>query len=304
MNEYRDYKDIDTEEKEEDAQYFCRFTFGQFFTILVLEVVTLAFVFYLGAKYGTDYLKIDQADNRTPAREIAAGVQGTFQQQAYVPPETQDPELQALAKDAVKSTNMDLKERVRELLQKQEAEKGAAQPQQVQRSEQPFSTAQTVQQADAKPDQLSQFENMSQEEILDRINQLNAERMQPKKQAGTEQGETGLPKTTVNTGSKDGNKDEAKSAREGGIIRMKSPASGQYSIQVGSYPSMNEANAKVEDWRARGYPSFMMIADIPDRGRWYRVRIGGFATKEDAQAYLQKIKSNEGTDGIVVLNEQ
>ena len=48
----------------------------------------------------------------------------------------------------------------------------------------------------------------------------------------------------------------------------------------------------------------MMIADIPDRGRWYRVRIGGFAKKEDAQKYLERFRSDEGVEAIVVLNEQ
>ena len=48
MTEFQDYKNYG-EGKEDDVQYFCKLTFGQFFTILVLEVVTLAFIFYLGA---------------------------------------------------------------------------------------------------------------------------------------------------------------------------------------------------------------------------------------------------------------
>jgi cell division septation protein DedD len=67
---------------------------------------------------------------------------------------------------------------------------------------------------------------------------------------------------------------------------------------------MNEATTRVDEWRNKGYPAFMMIADIPDRGRWYRVRIGGFSTKEDAQAYLDKFKQTESTEAIIVFNEQ
>ncbi len=37
---------------EEDEDYFCRFTFGQFISLALLEVVALFFVFYLGARYG------------------------------------------------------------------------------------------------------------------------------------------------------------------------------------------------------------------------------------------------------------
>ncbi len=41
---------------EEDEEYFCRFTFGQFVSLALLEVVALFFVFYLGARYGTTIL--------------------------------------------------------------------------------------------------------------------------------------------------------------------------------------------------------------------------------------------------------
>jgi cell division protein FtsN len=37
---------------EEDEEYFCRFTFGQFVSLALLEIVALFFVFYLGARYG------------------------------------------------------------------------------------------------------------------------------------------------------------------------------------------------------------------------------------------------------------
>jgi hypothetical protein len=40
--------------KKDIDDYFCRFTFGQFVTLILLEVVTLFFVFYLGARYGSD----------------------------------------------------------------------------------------------------------------------------------------------------------------------------------------------------------------------------------------------------------
>ncbi len=42
--------------KKELDDYFCRFTFGQFVTLILLEIVTLFFVFYLGAHYGPDLL--------------------------------------------------------------------------------------------------------------------------------------------------------------------------------------------------------------------------------------------------------
>lgn len=42
--------------RKEVDDYFCRFTFGQFVTLILLEIVTLFFVFYLGSRYGSDLL--------------------------------------------------------------------------------------------------------------------------------------------------------------------------------------------------------------------------------------------------------
>ena len=41
---------------EEDNDYFCRFSFGQFVSLALLEVVALFFVFYLGARYGPGFI--------------------------------------------------------------------------------------------------------------------------------------------------------------------------------------------------------------------------------------------------------
>jgi cell division septation protein DedD len=247
MSEFRDVKNL---REDDDVQYFCRFTFGQFFTILVLEVVTLAFVFYLGAKYGTNYLKIEGETGPNITQVIA----GSNQPMA---PELQDRELQAMARDVVRGAGSEnLKDRVKEMLDKQKNPPTVV--------ETPAIQAPPAAETNAVP------------------------------ASGTAEAETSAP-----------SQETAKTVpSESGVIRMKSPVGSQYSIQVGSYPNMEEATVKVDDWRNKGYPSFMMIADIPDRGRWYRVRLGGFATKEDAQDYLDKFKQNEGVEAIVVLNEQ
>lgn len=45
-----------TDFHEEEEQYFCRFTFGQFVSLALLELIALFFVFYLGARYGPELL--------------------------------------------------------------------------------------------------------------------------------------------------------------------------------------------------------------------------------------------------------
>ncbi len=87
------------------------------------------------------------------------------------------------------------------------------------------------------------------------------------------------------------------------MIRVKSGSNARYSVQIGSYPSMQEGTQIVERWK-EGYPAYMMIADIPDRGRWYRVRLGGFENREDAARYLKELQTRENVEALVVLNEQ
>ena len=77
-----------------------------------------------------------------------------------------------------------------------------------------------------------------------------------------------------------------------------------YSVQVGSYPNMAEATKVVERWKDKGYPAYLMIADIPDRGRWYRVRIGGFESRGEATRYMDEFTTRENVEALVVLNEQ
>ncbi len=238
-----EYNENIPEETEDRAQYFCRFTFGQFFTILVLAVITFGFVFYLGARYGNDYLRIsDRGLNNSPeiTRVISEGI----------PSKTtsiQDPELQALAREVVEGgSDVDLKMRVREMLNRK------SEPETVSASNAVETAEPEVMPLDSEPP--------SQSSAID--------------------------------------------ATESSVIRVKTSANAKYSIQVGSYPNMEEANFKIENWRSKGYPAFIMIADIPDRGRWYRVRVGGFASRDDAESYLDRLRSKEGDiEAIIVLNE-
>ena len=60
MPEYMRSRAIPQSTNRQEDTAFCRFTFGQFFALLVLEVFTLFFVFYLGARYGREFLGLDR----------------------------------------------------------------------------------------------------------------------------------------------------------------------------------------------------------------------------------------------------
>jgi len=77
---------------------------------------------------------------------------------------------------------------------------------------------------------------------------------------------------------------------------------GKYLIQLASYPELDLAKELENILKSKGYPAFIQKADIPNSGTWYRVRIGSFPTKEQAQSFKNSLQSTEPyiNDAIVV----
>jgi cell division protein FtsN len=76
-------------------------------------------------------------------------------------------------------------------------------------------------------------------------------------------------------------------------------SSGSYVLQIGSYKSQDEANASWKTFQAKhpilgGYESDVKKADLGDKGVWYRLRAGSFATKDAATAFCDKLKADGG----------
>lgn len=244
--------------REGGEGFFCRFTFGQFFALLVLEVFTIFFVFYLGARYGPKLLGFE-----TKGPIVVGEKTGKV-------PTTADPEVQAMAQDIVaQAKSPELKERLAQMLNRSqkgsvpEGESQAAVPSKPSSFDTPPVAKETMQEsppvvASAPPE---------------------SEQM-PMRQAGTP------------------------AENQGGMVRIKSAENAKYALQVGSYQQVAEANAAVQKWKGKGYPAYLMIADIPDRGRWYRVRLGGFASRAEANKYKKQFEAQEAVETIVVMNEQ
>jgi cell division septation protein DedD len=75
---------------------------------------------------------------------------------------------------------------------------------------------------------------------------------------------------------------------------------GEYTLQVISYDQPAAANEFADALRARGHEAFVVSADVPDRGRYYRVRIGPFETKYKADAYRAQFETQERMNTFVV----
>ena len=75
---------------------------------------------------------------------------------------------------------------------------------------------------------------------------------------------------------------------------------GEFTLQVISYDSPEPSRAFAEGLRAKGHAAFVVAADIPERGRYYRVRIGPFKNRFQAEAYRHKFESEEQMNTFVV----
>lgn len=75
---------------------------------------------------------------------------------------------------------------------------------------------------------------------------------------------------------------------------------GEYTLQVISYDQLAAANEFADALRARGHQAFVVTADVPDRGRYYRVRIGPFDNKRLADAYRARFETQERMNTFVV----
>jgi cell division septation protein DedD len=75
---------------------------------------------------------------------------------------------------------------------------------------------------------------------------------------------------------------------------------GEFTLQVISYDSPGPAQAFASNLRKKGHEAFVTSADVPERGRYYRVRIGPFKTRDRAESYRRKFEQDEHMNTIVV----
>jgi cell division septation protein DedD len=76
-----------------------------------------------------------------------------------------------------------------------------------------------------------------------------------------------------------------------GVSPKKQPL--HYTIQIASVKDKPTADALSQRLKRKGYPVFILPHVIPKRGTWYRVRVGHFTKRDEAQELAQKISRKE-----------
>jgi cell division septation protein DedD len=64
-------------------------------------------------------------------------------------------------------------------------------------------------------------------------------------------------------------------------------------IQVGAFSSQQNANAMAEEYKSKGYNAVVLVPSSSDRSKFYRVRVGGYATREEAERARDNLARQE-----------
>jgi len=76
-------------------------------------------------------------------------------------------------------------------------------------------------------------------------------------------------------------------------------AGGAFTLQLGASPSRDDAERQASRLREKGYAPYIVPAEVPGKGTWYRVRMGSFPTKDAATRYLQDFKRETQAEAFV-----
>jgi cell division protein FtsN len=79
---------------------------------------------------------------------------------------------------------------------------------------------------------------------------------------------------------------------------------GEFVLQVISYDRPEPSRAFAEGLRAKGHMAFVVTAEIKERGKYFRVRIGPWKSREQAEAYRHKFEEQEHMNTFVVHEKE
>jgi DedD protein len=79
------------------------------------------------------------------------------------------------------------------------------------------------------------------------------------------------------------------------------PAEGEWAVQLGAFSERPRADALAATMRDAGFPAFVQRAEMAN-GVLYRVRIGPFADRDEAEGLLRQVAEASGERAVVVAH--
>jgi len=71
-------------------------------------------------------------------------------------------------------------------------------------------------------------------------------------------------------------------------------------LQMASYRGREAAERLLENLSAEGYEGTVRVADLGERGIWYRVQIGPYGTEKEAGIILEKLRMDRDLKGYII----
>jgi DedD protein len=84
------------------------------------------------------------------------------------------------------------------------------------------------------------------------------------------------------------------------IAVFRGETDGRYTVQIGAFQREEEAKKIVKSLISKGYPAFIKSVDIPGKGTWYRIRVGKFKTREEAELYGDNLKKDPDIKSVLI----
>lgn len=76
-------------------------------------------------------------------------------------------------------------------------------------------------------------------------------------------------------------------------------ADGSWTVQLSAYQDRGEADRFAAGLRDKGYAPYIVEANIPGKGTWFRVRMGRFGSKDAASRYMDDFRRETAMNAIV-----
>ncbi len=65
-----------------------------------------------------------------------------------------------------------------------------------------------------------------------------------------------------------------------------------YSVHISSFKKKTLADRAIEKFCREGLEAFGMVVQLPDTGTWYRILVGQYETREEAQSLANRLREN------------
>lgn len=83
-------------------------------------------------------------------------------------------------------------------------------------------------------------------------------------------------------------------------VASPAPTTGNWTIQIASYSDKGQAGSRVAGLKSSNIPARLVTVEIPRKGTWYRVQIGGYDTREEGAKYGNQLRSRGVIQDFIV----